>query len=262
MEKKIALSIAGFDPSGGAGILADVKTFHAHGVYGLGAVTAVTVQDTRKVYAIDAIEPRIVSEQISKLFDDFRIDAVKIGMLVDDKMVRALCRSMRTVDPPLVVLDPILGSTSGYPLLSEKGRSLMIEELFPFVTVLTPNLFEAEILTGESVSRRASMETAAEKILALGVSNVVIKGGHSSHDSSDFFLGNTGRRWLEAPRIEHRDTHGTGCTFSSAIAANLSLGESEPNAVIKAKTFVTAAIAGELKLGRGHGLPEHFPKGS
>lgn len=256
---KKALTIAGSDSSGGAGIQADLKTFQALGVYGMSAVTAVTVQNTQKVHAIQEIHPRIVHDQIMCLFDDMSIDAVKIGMVSSIKLIEAIADALNHVARPPVVLDPVMISKSGYALLQEEARRALVDKLFPLADVVTPNIHEAEALTGGSISGLDQMESAARNIFELGAAKVVVKGGHMDGKKAiDILFDGQSFHRLSSPRLETANTHGTGCTFSSAIAAYLAKGESFFEAVRKAKTFITGAIEHALDIGRGHGPTHHF----
>ena len=254
-----ALTIAGSDSSGGAGIQADLKTFQAHGVFGMSAITAVTVQNTRKVYAIQEMRPDIVKGQIRCLFDDIAIHAVKIGMVADTALIEAVAEALEQVVRPPVVLDPVMISKSGYALLREEAQEALIARLFPLADVVTPNIFETERLVGHAVTSTSEMEDAAREILALGARKTVVKGGHLGADEATDILYD-GRRLqrLTSPRTETPNTHGTGCTFSSAIAANLALGHPFFEAVGRAKVYISGAIRHALAIGRGHGPTHHF----
>ena len=256
---RTALTIAGSDSSGGAGIQADLKTFQAHGVFAMTAITAVTVQNTRKVYAIQEISPDIVKGQILCLFDDIAIHAVKIGMVSDVALIEAIADALQQVKRPPVVLDPVMISKSGYALLKEEAQQALVERLFPLAEVVTPNIFEAERLVGHAIGSVAEMKTAAREILSLGAGTVVVKGGHLGDTQATDVLddGQTFRE-LTGPRYDTPNTHGTGCTFSSAIAANLALGHCFFDAVAKAKTYISGAIQNALPIGRGHGPTHHF----
>lgn len=255
----IALTIAGSDSCGGAGIQADLKTFQALGVFGMSAITAVTVQNTRKVYAVQEIAPRIVHDQITCLFDDVHIDAVKIGMVSGTALIDAIAAALGRVRRPPVVLDPVMISKSGYALLNQDARRALVEKLFPLAEVVTPNIHEAEALIGSRIQTEAEMKSAARRILSLGAGKVVVKGGHlSSGPATDILFDGTDYQSLTAARIATANTHGTGCTFSSAIAAHLALGHPFFEAVQKAKQYVTGAIANALAIGKGHGPTHHF----
>lgn len=267
---KVALTIAGSDPCGGAGIQADLKTFHAHGVYGVTAITAVTVQNTQKVYDTQILHPRIVHDQIIRLFEDMDIHAIKIGMTGNSAIIDSITRALNQfgnlpataalqMPLPPVVLDPVMISTSGYPLLKPTAQKALVECLFPLAEVVTPNIHEAQAFLGEPITTIAAMKQSARKILRLGAKKVVVKGGHldGRHATDILFDGNTYRE-LECKRVETRATHGTGCTFSSAIAANLACGYDFFAAVEKAKNYVTEAIAHAIPLGKGYGPTHHF----
>jgi len=256
---KVALTIAGSDSSGGAGIQADLKTFQAHGVFGMSAVTAVTVQNTQKVYDIQEIEPRIVHDQITCLFDDVKIDAVKIGMVSSIELTKAIARALKAVNPPPVVLDPVMISKSGYRLLNQDAQGSLVDNLFPLAEVITPNIYEAEALIGKKINNADEMKNAAQEILKLGAKKVVIKGGHLEEDrATDVLYDGKEYKELHSHRVKTKNTHGTGCTFSSAIAANIALGKKFFQAVELAKEYITGAIEHSLSIGQGHGPTHHF----
>lgn len=256
---KIALAIAGSDSSGGAGIQADLKTFQAHGVFGTTAVTAVTVQNTREVLDIQEIAPEIVRGQILCLFDDMPIHAVKIGMVSSIPLIQAVAQALSAVEPPPVVLDPVMISKSGYALLQDAARSALIEHLFPLAEVVTPNIFEAQALVGQKIQSLEAMREAARRIVDTGARKVVVKGGHlGGSRATDVLFDGRDFQELDSERVDTRNTHGTGCTFSSAIAANLALGHDFFTAVERAKTYITGAIRHALPIGKGHGPTHHF----
>lgn len=258
---RVALTIAGSDPSGGAGIQADIKTFHAHGVFGMSVITAVTVQNTLKVYDIQEIEPGIVSGQISCLFEDIEIDAVKIGMVSSVPLIEAIFCALDGRSLPPVVLDPVMISKSGYPLLKEDAREALVKRLFPLARVVTPNVHEARFLCGFPVKTVEDMKKAAMRMLELGAGGAVIKGGHlEGYDAVDLLFDGTEFETVSSPRIETRNTHGTGCTFSSALAANMTTGMSFFEAAKRAKAYITRAIAGAPGIGRGSGPLNHMVK--
>jgi hydroxymethylpyrimidine/phosphomethylpyrimidine kinase len=261
MTKKIniALTIAGSDSSGGAGIQADLKTFQALGVYGMSVITAVTVQNTQKVYAIQEIDPAIVHDQIVRLFEDIPIDAVKIGMVSGTPLIEAIAQALSAVQRPPIVLDPVMISKSGYALLKEEARRSLVEKLFPLAEVVTPNIHEAQALLGRAIGDVAAMESAAVDLLKLGARKVVLKGGHLGGERSVDIMtdGRTTER-LDHPRTATINTHGTGCTFSSAIAAYLARGFDFIAAVGTAKNYISGAIAHALSIGKGHGPTHHF----
>ena len=256
---KCALTIAGSDCSGGAGIQADLKTFHALDVYGLSAITAVTVQNTQKVHAVHPIDPQIVHDQIVCLFDDIHIGAVKIGMVPNTEVVEAVALALNKVQAPPVVLDPVMISTSGYDLLKPTARQALVAKLFPLAGVVTPNIPEAEALLGTVITTMAQMEQAAEKISRLGAAGVLVKGGHLAGDQAvDILYDGRTFHHFSAPRLDTPHTHGTGCTFSAAVAAFTARGESLPDAVRHAKHYITGAIAHALDIGKGRGPTHHF----
>ncbi len=256
---KTALTIAGSDSSGGAGIQADLKTFQALGVFGTSAITAITVQNTRGVYNIQEIDPQIVHDQITCIFDDMEIGAVKIGMVSSIPLIEAIAKALKSVGANEVVLDPVMISKSGYALLKEESREALVEKLFPLARVVTPNIHEAEALINSPIKSIEEMKEAAKEILKLGAPCVVVKGGHLSGDqATDVIYDGNEFKKLVSPYIETRNTHGTGCTFSSAIAAFLARDFDFFNAVTEAKTYITGAIAHSLNLGKGHGPTHHF----
>ncbi len=256
---KVALTIAGSDSSGGAGIQADLKTFQALGVYGMSAITAVTVQNTQKVYAIQEINPQIVHDQITCLFEDIAIHAVKIGMVSSVELIQAIADALHKVGRPPVVLDPVMISKSGYPLLKEDARKALVAKLFPLAEVVTPNLHEAEVLVGAAITNHDQMTSAARKIIQLGAAKVVVKGGHlAGNQATDILYDGQSFHHLATPRLETPNTHGTGCTFSAAIAAFLARETPFFDAVQQAKHYITGAIAHSLDIGKGHGPTHHF----
>jgi hydroxymethylpyrimidine/phosphomethylpyrimidine kinase len=256
---RTALTIAGSDPSGGAGIQADIKTFHAHGIFGMSVITAVTVQNTRKVYNVQELEPEIVAGQILCLFDDIEIHAVKIGMVSSIRLIAAIADTLKKVDLPYVILDPVMISKSGYRLLKEEACEAFVKTLFPVADVITPNIHEAEAITGKKIESVADMKETAGELLLLGSKKVVVKGGHlKGKVSVDVAYDGATYREYQSDRIETKNTHGTGCTFSSAIAANMAAGNDFFQSVANAKEYITGAILHSLPIGKGHGPPNHF----
>lgn len=256
---KVALTIAGSDSSGGAGIQADLKTFQAHGVFGMSVITAVTAQNTQKVYEVQEISPRMVRAQILCLFDDATIHAVKIGMVSSVSLIETITDALREVNPPPVVLDPVMISKSGYRLLKQDAQDALVKNLFPLAAVVTPNIYEAEALIGDKISTVAEMKAAARKISKLGAAKVVVKGGHlGGNVATDILYDGVQFEELQSGRIETRNTHGTGCTFSSAISANLALGRDFFDAVRRSKAYITGAIEHALPIGKGYGPTHHF----
>jgi hydroxymethylpyrimidine/phosphomethylpyrimidine kinase len=257
---RTALTIAGSDSSGGAGIQADLKTFAAHGVYGCSAITAVTAQNTLGVSAVAELEPSMVVAQIDTVLADLDIDATKIGMLASEPIVSAVADAVRRHQLSNVVVDPVMVSKSGARLLDQEAVEAMRTQLFPLATIVTPNVFEAEALIGKAIANREDQRAAAVRLMALGPRAVLVKGGHLEGPAIDVFHDGHQTIELEAERIDSPHTHGTGCTLSSAIAARLALGDDLTAAVRAAKTYVTRAIAQAPGLGRGHGPLQHFVK--
>jgi hydroxymethylpyrimidine/phosphomethylpyrimidine kinase len=258
----IALTIAGSDSGGGAGIQADLKTFSALGVYGASVITALTAQNTRGVTGIHEVPPAFVRQQMDAVFSDLAVNAVKIGMLANPAVIEAVADGLAAWGARTVVLDPVMIAASGDPLLRDEAVSTLREKLIPMASVVTPNLPEAARLLERPVGEgRADMLAAAEALLAMGPGSVLVKGGHGSGaESADFFYDGSEPLWLTAPRHETRNTHGTGCTLSSAIAAGLARGLELADAVAAAKAYITAAIVASdsLTIGRGHGPVHHF----
>lgn len=264
--KRIAnvLTIAGLDPSGGAGILADVKAMSACGTYGMAVVAALTAQNTCGVSGWQPVVPDFVRAQIDAIFEDIRVDAVKIGMLGTPEVIDAVAEALERHRPPFIVLDPVMVAKGGDRLLAKEAESALCERLLPLTTVITPNLPEAAVLAGEAeIRERGEMPALARKLLDRLAPDawVYLKGGHLTEaESPDLLLSRETSLTFEAPRIATKNTHGTGCTLSAAIAAQLGRGESVPEAVRKAKAYVYEAIAhaDELSVGHGHGPTNHF----
>ena len=256
---KHLLTIAGSDSSGGAGIQADLKTFAAHGTFGMSVITAVTAQNTCGVTKVQDIDPDIITAQIDAVFEDIVVDAVKIGMVSRSESIRAIAAGLRKWHPAIVVLDPVMVSKSGYDLLHPEACRTLIEDLLPLATLVTPNLPEAEKICGFSVTEEPDMERAAKVIVQLGAQAVLVKGGHLSTDRSDDYLYD-GKRgiWIPGRRVASKNTHGTGCTLSSTLAADLARGMSLEEAVRAAKAYVTTAIEHGIALGHGVGPTHHF----
>ncbi len=261
----IALTIAGSDSGGGAGIQADLKTFSALGVYGASVITALTAQNTREVRAIYDVSPEFIADQLGSVFDDLQIRAVKIGMLSQAEVITTIAEFLATHDQVPVVLDPVMVAKSGDRLLHNDAVDSLRRYLLPKATLITPNLPEAAMLLDrpEAVSRQ-DMRRSAIELLNLGARAVLLKGGHLSGSedgqSTDFLLSASVECWLPARRIDTQNTHGTGCTLSSAITAGLALGQDLETAVREAKAYISAAIAasGRLEVGTGHGPVHHF----
>ena len=258
----IAVTIAGSDSSGGAGIQADLKTFSALGVYGASVIAALTAQNTRGVQGILDVPPEFVTQQIDSVFSDLAVDAVKIGMLSRPAVIEAVAAGLDRHRAHAVVLDPVMVAASGDPLLVPEAVETLRSVLLPRALVVTPNLPEAAAILGEEVARdEAAIARQAARIRALGPRAVLIKGGHADGaESVDILLDQEGVERLAAPRVATRNTHGTGCTLSSAIAAGLAKGRSLREAIADAKRYISAAIGAsdQLVIGRGHGPVHHF----
>ncbi|HVO82616.1 MAG TPA: bifunctional hydroxymethylpyrimidine kinase/phosphomethylpyrimidine kinase [Terriglobales bacterium] len=257
----VVLTIAGFDPSSGAGITADIKTIAAHGCYGVACISALTVQSTAGVRRVESVSPGLVTETLRELASDVEIAAVHIGMLGSARVVRAVADFLAKQKFPEVVLDPILKSSSGAKLVDDAGARVLVERLLPLATVVTPNVDEASALTGLAVTNPEQMRAAAAKLHAMGAAAVVITGGHL--EKAIDLLSFTTRRGVEqeifkSERQRSNSTHGTGCAFATAMTCHLALGRGLPEAVLLAKAYVTAAIANAHPLGHGTGPVHHL----
>lgn len=255
---KKVLTIAGSDSGGCAGIQADLKTFCAHGVFGASAITAITAQNTLGVLAIEDISPDMVKAQIDAVLEDIGSDAVKIGMLSRSQTIEAVSFSLRKHNPANIVLDPVMVSTSGHDLLSTDAKESLVALLFPMAHLITPNIPEAECLTGTHIKDIAGMEEAARHIFESCGCSVLVKGGHSVSDATDVLYDGKSFSRFASRRIDTNNTHGTGCTLSSAIAANLALGHALEESVKRAKGYITLAIEHSLDIGRGCGPVNHM----
>ncbi len=259
----VVLTIAGFDPSSGAGVTADIKTIAAHGCYGVGCITAMTVQSTAGVRRVEAVDPGLVSETLEELASDVLIAAVRIGMLGSAKVVRAVAEFLSSgkARVPNVVLDPVLKSSSGAELLDAAGTRLLIEKLVPLADVITPNVDEASVLTGLKVTDLDEMRAAAAKLHQMGSAAVVITGGHleKAIDLLSFSAkSGVEEEVFKAERQRSNSTHGTGCAFATAMACHLALGRGIAEAALLAKTYVSSAIAAGHPLGQGNGPVHHL----
>jgi hydroxymethylpyrimidine/phosphomethylpyrimidine kinase len=265
---RIALTIAGSDSSGGAGIQADLKTFAAFGLYGASAITAITAQSTTGIEETLALPADLVTAQIEAVAGDLAIHATKVGMLANAAIVEAVAAAIAELDLPLVVVDPVLVSSSGERLLDEDGVRALCAELLPRARVVTPNIPEAEALSGRRIASMDDAREAARRIHAMGAAAVIITGGHGFDEASGLgaagvkivdllFDGHVFREFL-APRVESRHTHGTGCTYAAAVAAGLALGMDLPAAASRAQQFVGGAIAHAPGIGHGRGPLDHF----
>jgi hydroxymethylpyrimidine/phosphomethylpyrimidine kinase len=258
----VVLTIAGFDPSSGAGVTADIKTISAHGCYGVACITALTVQSTLGVRRVEPVAPDLLAATLAELASDMQFDAVHIGMLGTAEGARAVAEFLSASRPPNVVLDPVLESTSGWRLLDDPGLTVLIERLMPLSTVITPNLQEAAVLAGMPVESEEDMQLAAARLHDKGAQGVVITGGHLDHPADLLsVVGESGpkQQFFRADRLDSASTHGTGCAFSTAIACHLAHGRNLADAVPLAKEYVRAAIAEAYPVGRGPGPINHLP---
>lgn len=255
---KKVLSIAGSDCSGGAGIQADLKTFSAHGVFGMSVIVSVVAENISRVIDIQDITPEMIGKQIDAVFEDIEVDAVKVGMLSTPDCMRAVAGKLNYYRPKNVVIDPVMYAKNGCPLMEMNAVDTLIDVVVPLADVLTPNIPEAEKIAGMQIASVADMEAAAEKIHGMGCRAVVVKGGHASGTALDVLFDGRKIRHYETERIQTKNTHGTGCTFSSAIASNLAGGMDVEEAVRKAKDYVTMAIRHSLAIGKGCGPTNHF----
>jgi len=262
MTIPVALAIAGSDSSGGAGVQADLKTFSALGVYGASVITALTAQNTTGVSGIHQVPADFVTAQIDAVFSDLNVNAVKIGMVAQRATIDAIVAGLTRWSPKQIVLDPVMVATSGDPLLAADAVAALRTELIPRASLITPNLPEAAALLEEPVAAsEAAIASQGQRLLAMGCRAVLIKGGHGQGaESTDYLFGGNGTIALAAPRLATQNTHGTGCSLSSAIAAGLAKGEDMETAVSRAKAWISAAIAAadRLDVGRGHGPVHHF----
>jgi len=255
----IALTIAGSDSGGGAGIQADLKTFSALGVYGASVITAVTAQDTQRVYDFVELAPAFVAAQIDAVLGDIGADAVKTGMLASVPIIEAVTERIRHWHVQNLVVDPVMVAKGGDKLLRDDAVTALKTKLLPLATVLTPNIPEAEVLVGRPLETWDSLREAAQELHSLGAANVVIKGGHrEGPTATDLLFDGQDFRELSTGRVKTQSTHGTGCTFASAIAATLAKGGSVQQAVVAAKAYVTKALQESYPLGHGHGPVHHF----
>ncbi len=255
-----ALTIAGSDSSGGAGIQADLKTFTALKVYGASVITAVTAQSTASVLGIENLDPEFVKLQIDAVVQDFEVNAVKIGMLSTEGIISAVSEKISEYRLKNIVLDPVIVSSGGDSLLYENAKEALVNQLFPQIDLLTPNIPEAQVISGMEIESAEDMKSAAEKIKLLGPENILIKGGHldKSNEAVDILYDGKSFYEYRAERVNTKNTHGTGCTYSAAICAGLAKGLSMYDAVSEAKEFVTSAIRNSLDIGHGHGPLNHF----
>ncbi len=254
---KVALTIAGSDCSGGAGIQADIKTMTANGVFAESVITALTSQNTTGVFGVFESSPEFVTQQLDAVFTDIYPDAVKIGMVSSAPIIKSIAEGLKKYEAKNIVIDPVMVSTSGSKLLQDDAISTLEEALFPLATLLTPNIPEAEILSDIKINSAEDMTKAAEIIGKKYNAAVLLKGGHSINDANDLLYSNGEFKWFSGKRIDNPNTHGTGCTLSSAIASNLAKGKSLEESVESAKAYISGALAAMLDLGKGSGPMNH-----
>ncbi len=255
---KTVLTIAGSDCSGGAGIQADIKAISANGAFAMSAITALTAQNTLGVSEIVEVSPEFVSKQIDAVFEDIRPDAVKIGMVSSSEIVEAISSRLIFHKADNIVLDPVMVATSGADLMKNNTVKALAEKLIPICDLITPNFSEAEVLSEITIKNEEDMMKAAEKLFEKYNVNVLLKGGHSNNNANDLFYSKTKIIWFSGEKIDNPNTHGTGCTLSSAIAANLAKGYEIEKAIELAKDYLTGAIKSGLNLGKGRGPLNHF----
>ena len=254
---KKALSIAGSDCSGGAGIQADIKTMTMNGVYAMSAITALTAQNTLGVYAIQESTPEFLRQQIDAVFEDIFPDAVKIGMVSSGGLIEVIADRLKFYNAKNIVVDPVMVATAGSALMKNDAVQTLIDKLLPVSTVVTPNIPEAQVLSGLTITNKDEMEAAAKYIADTYGCAVLLKGGHSINDANDLLYSNGKMVWFEGKRIDNPNTHGTGCTLSSAIASNLAKGFTLEESVQKSKDYISAALEAMLDLGKGSGPMQH-----
>lgn len=254
---KKVLTIAGSDCSGGAGIQADIKTVAAHKMYAMSAITALTAQNTTGVYGVLETDPDFLKKQLDCIFTDIFPDAVKVGMVSSDAIIGVIAEKLQEYGAKNIVIDPVMFSTSGHALLSEGAMNALIAKLLPLGDVITPNLFEAERLCGFNITERGDMLRAAKKISAGLPGGVLVKGGHLADSADDLLYRQNKAVWLECEKIDNPNTHGTGCTLSSAIACGLAQGRGLEESVRSAKAYITGALRAGLDLGKGRGPLDH-----
>ena len=254
---KTVLSIAGSDCSGGAGIQADLKTMTMNGVYAMSVITALTAQNTTGVRAIQESTPEFLKQQLDAVFEDIYPDAVKIGMVASSQLICVIADRLRYYDAKNVVVDPVMVASAGPSLIKQNAVQTLIRELLPIATLVTPNIPEAQVLSGMTIEKKEDMIAAAKRIGDNCRCAVLLKGGHSVHDANDLLYADGAFVWFEGKRIDNPNTHGTGCTLSSAIAANLAKGFSPAESVQRAKDYLSGALAAMLDLGKGSGPIDH-----
>lgn len=256
---KNCLTIAGSDCSGGAGIQADIKTFSANGTYGMSVITSVVAENTTRVISLMNVDTKIIADQMDAIFEDIRVDGVKCGMLNDVSVMKVVAGKLNQYKPGYIVVDPVMTAKGGHALMDKQALATLISDIIPLSYMLTPNIPEAVEITGIDIKSADDMKKAAVIIKDMGAKNVLIKGGHIDGEPVDILLNEKDKfSSFSAVRINTKNTHGTGCTLSSAITANLAKGMSPEDSVAKAKDYVTAAIANAQEIGHGHGPTNHF----
>lgn len=254
------LTIAGSDSSGGAGVQADLKAFSAIGTYGMSVITAITAQNTQGVFEVEELSQNIIKKQIEVVFDDIRPKATKIGMVSSPEIILEIANTLKNYNPENLVVDPVMISKSGYSLLRKEAKENLIKYLIPMAYIITPNVPEAEEITGIKINYVEDMKIAGEKILEMGPKHVLMKGGHLDGDAIDILMGKDIYKVYESKRLDRKNTHGTGCTISSAIASHLALGYDIKEAVSLSKKYITEAIKNSFDIGHGVGPVHHFYK--
>lgn len=254
------LTIAGSDSSGGAGIQADLKTFSAIGTYGMSVITAITAQNTQGVFLVEDLSKEIIEKQIEVVFEDIEPAAVKIGMVSSPEIINTIVNTLKKYNPKYLVVDPVMISKSGYSLLKPEAKKTLIEELIPMAYIITPNTLEAEEIVGMKINTVDDMREVGEKILELGPKYVLMKGGHLQGDAVDVLIGKDTFEIYKQERLDRKNTHGTGCTLSSAITSHLALGYDVVEAVRLSKEYITEAIRESFDIGKGVGPVNHFYK--
>ena len=255
---KTALTIAGSDCSGGAGIQADLKTFAAHKVFGMSVITAVVSENTSRVISIENMPENCITDQITAIFEDIKVDAIKIGMLPNEICMKTVAQELQKYHPNNIVIDPVMVAKGGCALMMYNSVKALIDNIIPLADILTPNIPETEAITGINIKTIDDMKIAAKQIYNMGAKNIIIKGGHLDGDAIDILYNGKDYYTYTTERIQTKNTHGTGCTFSSAIASNLANGMNINDAVSNAKGYITNAIKYSLNIGKGHGPTNHL----
>ncbi len=255
---KKVLTIAGSDSCGGAGIQADLKTFSAHGLFGMSVITAVTAQNTQGVFGVQDISTELIQKQIEAIFDDISVDAVKIGMVSITDTIKTIAETLSRYQVKNLVVDPVMVSKSGYHLLQPEAKEALIRYLLPMARVVTPNIPEAEVITGMKINHLEDMKKAAVQIYQMKPEYVLIKGGHLEEEAIDLLYDGQDFKYYHSQRIDTKNTHGTGCTLSSAIASNLAKEMSVADAIEAAKAYISVAIKQSFSIGKGVGPTHHF----